>query len=499
MLIAQMLHEIAGRFPENEAIVYGQTRTSYLELRQNVTALAGGLAGIGIGPGRNVVMLLDNVPEFVTGFFALSSTGALAVPLDPKAKDEELSYFLNNVQPCAVLTQEKYSIRINSLVCSQDLAATIILVDSIDSDKETFESLMSGNGSDFYKDLPPDTNCLCQFSSGSTGIPKQVVRTHEQLWHESRNFTDTCSITGGDAFLCVVPLYHAHGFSNCMLAAIRNGAKLVLMDEPHPFMLRRQHALQLLEEEKISIFPAVPFTYQCLAGLKKVPLLPALRLCFSAGMGLPLETFNAMLETFNFPVRQLYGCTEAGSVSINLDPDFIATATSVGKPMRRVQIFIVNDDSCEVPQGEQGEVTFTSPALTRGYTGEAELNARVFRDGRYYTGDIGYIDEGGRLFVTGRKRVLIEIAGYKVDGREVENVLVTHPLVKEVAVVAIKAGDGKNELLKAVIVAKERCEEKDLANFCAQRLADHKVPRVFEFRGELPRSPLGKLLREELV
>ena len=275
----------------------------------------------------------------------------------------------------------------------------------------------------------------------------------------------------------------------CLIAAVRNGATLVFLDDSHPFVLSRRRALDLLEGEAVTVFPGVPFTFRLLAEAPGEADLSALRLCFSAGTALPRPTFDAFAVRFGVPIRQLYGSTETGTLTVNLDDDPAASFASVGKPVGEVRVEIRDDD----------EIAVSSPAMTQGYLGLDELNRHVFRDGWYLTGDLGRIDDEGRLFVSGRKKLLIEVAGHKVDPIEVEDVVASHPKVREAVVVAVAGGTGGEETVKAVVVAGDGCGEQEVIEFCRARLANFKVPRVVEFRDEIPKSPLGKILRKYLV
>lgn len=351
---------------------------------------------------------------------------------------------------------------------------------------------------------------LYQYSSGSTGRPKRVGRTQENLYHEVNNFTQTAAVTPDDNILCLVPLYHAHGLGNCLLAAICTGATLVILEQVWqkgvpvevPFVFRSLRVLELLEKERISILPAVPYIFNALAqtpGDARADL-SRLRLCFSAGNFLSQEIFDKFLTKFGIPVRQLYGCTEAGSISLNLDKEVESTQASVGRPLNNVELKIVDDGGKELPVGEIGEVAIASAALTRGYHNMPELNQQAFRNGAYFTGDLGKLDPQGRLYITGRKKILIDTGGRKVDPIEIEDVLISHSQIAEAVVVGVK-GYFAGEIVKAVIVPKEgmTCLESEVSAYCKQHLAEFKVPKIIEFRSEIPKSPLGKILRKALV
>jgi long-chain acyl-CoA synthetase len=336
------------------------------------------------------------------------------------------------------------------------------------------------------------------FSSGSTGRPKRVARTHGQLRGES-DYYDWMGIGPDDSIFCTIPLFHTYGMGCCMIAATRTGATLVLLEDPNPFLLRRQRALELLEGERVTIFPGVPFNFRLLAEAPASADLSSLRLAFSAGTALPRPFFDAFLDRFGVPVRQLYGCTEAGTLTANMDDDPVASFESVGKPVDGVEVLVEDDEGEQVAPGTVGEIAVRSPGLTSGYADMEELNREAFRDGFFLSGDLGMLDEDGRLTITGRKKLLIEVGGYKVDPIEVEDVVVAHPNVAEAVVVGVETKVQGEELVKAVVVPKAEMDERDLIGFCQQRLANFKVPQVVEFREEIPKSPLGKILRKYLI
>ena len=237
-----------------------------------------------------------------------------------------------------------------------------------------------------------------------------------------------------------------------MFAAASTGATLVLLEDPNPFLLRRQRALELLEQEKCTIFPGVPFNFRLMAEAPAAADLSSAPARFSAGTALPRPFFDAFLDKFGVPVRQLYGCTEAGTLTANMDDDPVASFESVGQPVDGVEVRIEDDDGEPVPTGSIGEVAVRSPGLTSGYADMEELNSQVFREGYFITGDLGQLDDEGRLTITGRKKLLIEVGGYKVDPIEVEDVVVAHPKVGEAVVVGVPGKVAGEEVVKAVVV-----------------------------------------------
>jgi long-chain acyl-CoA synthetase len=512
-MLKDLLKNTVNSFPEKTAIVYDKLRISYQELYGNIQGLSNGLKSIGIAQGDCVALVLPNCPEFVTSFYAIAQLNAVILPLNHLFKEEEISYCIDDSQAKVIITDITRVDVCQSAIAKLQRDIKLIVVDGFHPASHYFYDLIipattaidQAQNSSFTGDL------LYQYSSGSTGRPKRVCRTQLNLYHEVQNFTSTTQITSDDNFLCAVPLYHSHGLGNCLLAATCNGATLIILEQvlhkngtpiEVPFVFRRPRVLELIQSESISILPAVPYIFNTLA---ETPTdiqidLSSLRLCFSAGNFLGVEIFDKFVQRFNLPVRQLYGCTEAGSIAINLSAEPEETYNSVGFPMQNVEIKIVDDEGKEVPAGVIGEVVIKSQTLTAGYSNMPELNQQAFPDGCFFTGDLGKKDYLGRLYITGRKKLLIDTGGRKIDPIEIEDILLTHPRVKEVVVVGVK-GNHAGEIVKAVIVqqGREQFESREILGYCKERLAEFKIPKIIEFRSEIPKSPLGKILRKELV
>jgi long-chain acyl-CoA synthetase len=463
-------------------LVHGDERMGWSELRERADRLAQGLASLGLGPGDPVALLLPNVPAFAISFFALARLGGVVVPLNPQFKEAEFDFHFDEAGVKAIIRQG-------------DADAEVVR----DGRSASLERLMQRQSGTVKDAGEPNAEAVYQYSSGSTGRPKRVPRTHQQLRVEADSLVATAAIVPGDVVFCTIPLFHTYGMGCCLLAAVRAGATLVLAEDAHPFVLKRDHVLAELERERATILPAVPFTFRLFAEAPGSADLSSLRLCISAANALPRSTFVAFERKFGVPIRQMYGCTEAGAVTLNLDEDPRATITSAGCPLQGVEVSIVDDEGAELDIGRNGEVVIRSPAMTAGYAGKDDLNATAFREIGYFSGDRGRLDQEGRLFITGRKKLLIDVKGDKVDPIEVEDVLAVHPKVSEVVVVGVASDVAGEELIKAVVVPRRECQQRELIRYCRERLADYKVPQLVEFREEIPRNPAGKVLRKYLL
>jgi long-chain acyl-CoA synthetase len=465
-------------------LVHGGERMGWSELRERADRLAQGLASLGLGPGDPVALVLPNVPAFAISFFAIARLGGVAVPLNPQFKEAEFDFHFEEAGVKAIIRK-----------ADADADAEVVR----DGKSASLERLMERQSGTAGDGGSLNAEAIYQYSSGSTGRPKRVPRTHQQLRVEADSLVATAAIVPDDVVFCTIPLFHTYGMGCCLLAAVRAGATLVLAEDAHPFVLKRDHVLAELERERATILPAVPFTFRLFAEAPGSADLSSLRLCISAANALPRSTFVAFERKFGVPIRQMYGCTEAGAVTLNLDEDPRATVTSAGRPLQGVEVSIVDDEGAELDIGRNGEVVIRSPAMTAGYAGKDDLNATAFREIGYFSGDRGRLDQDGRLFITGRKKLLIDVKGDKVDPIEVEDVLAVHPKVSEVVVVGVASDVAGEALLKAVVVPRRECQDRELIRYCRERLADYKVPQLVEFREEIPRNAAGKVLRKYLL
>jgi long-chain acyl-CoA synthetase len=506
-MLFDILRNTAEKVPDKTAIVFDEERISFRELCLKAEGLAKGLSSLGILPGDCIALILPNCPEFIVSFFAAAKLQAVVLPVNPVSVEEELKHYVRDSRAVFVITDGARLDLCRTVISSLDSDVGLIVTDTL-SAEILFHDLVDAGFVELDRLSSGAEDALYQYSSGSTGRPKRVSRTQENLLREAENFQFTVKTSPEDNILCMVPLFHAHGLGNCMLAAVYAGSTLILLEELRKdgvpvtvsFALRRNRVLELIENEKVTILPGVPFIFSALAGTPADRLadFSNLKLCFSAGNFLPQETFNRFLERFNIPIRQLYGCTEVGSFSINMDDEKDFHSDSVGLPMKNNQVKIIDASGAALPVQVIGEIAIKSGALTGGYCNRPDINQDAFREGFFFTGDLGRVDDQGRLFITGRKKIFIETAGNKVDPLEVEDVLIAHPKVKEVVVVGVKGPFG-GEVIKAVVVLEGACKEQEILSYCKDKLASSKIPQILEFREEIPKSPLGKILRKDLV
>jgi long-chain acyl-CoA synthetase len=498
MLMMERLYAQAAERGDHTALVYREERIAWGELVERVERLANGLAERGIGAGDAVGLVLRDDPWFVTCFHAVTALGAIVVPVNPGFKQTELEFCFHSANVRGIVSDERTAGVCERIAAGFEHPVDVITTTAAHGQALTLEELIERGAAERLPPRDADEVFVYQFSSGSTGRPKRVPRTHGQISAEA-DLYDRLGVTEADRVFSAIPMFHTYGMGACLLAPPAWGATVVILEDPNPFLLKRHRALELIERERCTVFPGVPFNFQLMAEAPSGADLSSLRLCFSAGTALARSTFDAFGERFGVLVRQLYGSTETGILSANMSDDPVATFESVGAPLGDVSFQTVDDEGDPLPDGELGEVTVASPAMTSGYAELPEVNAEAFADRRWHTGDLGKVDGEGRLTITGRKKLLIEVGGYKVDPIEVQDVVEAHPKVAEAVVVGVNGATPGSEVVKAVVVPADELGERELIDFCRERLANYKVPQQIELRDEIPKSPLGKVLRKYLV
>lgn len=479
-MLIKRLHECAESYPDKTAVISGTVRLNYSELYQSVQVFAAKLRKHGVGEGSFVCILLPNGVDFVIAFFAIAELKAIAVPLDPGLTRQELARYVGGLELDALISDSRWEM--DSPVDCQVLQVTL--------DDEPDHHVTSE---------PWAGPVLSQFSSGSTGLPKRVIRTQYHLIQEYQQLSAAISVRSDDAVAAIVPLHHAHGFGNAMLLAICNGLTLLIPQAPRdndgrelPLRFWRNELLTMLADNRITILPGVPFVFGLLAESSTVPEGLCLRFCVSAGSPLGEDVYRRFRERIGAPIRQLYGCTEAGSVTVNREHDIDSCWQSVGTPMPGIEIRL---------EDEENLVAFRSPAMAERYFGSATTAGNeAFSNGWFRPGDVGRIDERGCLYILGRRRPFIDSGGFKVDPLEVEQILSTHQHVDEVIVFGVPHS-AVGEMIKAVVVPNKGAivEKRELLDICSKQLAAYKQPRIIEIRESLPRSPLGKVLVRKLI
>ncbi len=485
-----LLAESAKKHPNSIALIEGAVSTSYELLLKEVNSMASYLTTIGIENGSKVGIYVPNSRLFVIAFFSVAKLGAVSVPIDNVLKLGEVRFFVKHAGLDHLITETALEPLAREAVSGLSTRVVAFDLDWIDAN---IDRGALTNASDQDNEVGVDDDAIYLYSTGSTGEPKRVARSHRNLVALADNHTSTVGWAERDTILFVLPLSHTYAFGN-FISAVKIGSTLVLMRE-----FNRSEVVNSISKHSVTIFPAVPFILDILSRSKVggPADLSSLELVISAGAPLSRDTFEGFYKRYGIYPHQLYGSTETGVIAINLAPDIESRWDSVGRPVNNVEVRVVGDDGEPRGVDELGEITVRSPSMTTGYYGLEEETKQVFRGGFYYTGDLGRIDSEGFIYIVGRKKLFINLSGNKVDPVEVENVLLSCAGVTDAAVYGVSDQKG-GEVVKAALVVEGDVETGLIIEQCRERLADYKVPRFFEYIDQIPRSPTGKILREKL-
>ena len=345
-------------------------------------------------------------------------------------------------------------------------------------------------------DSPSDDTAALIYTSGTTGDPKGAMITHANFLAECEATLEHITTTEGDRFATLVPFFHVYGLAIGLVVSLFRGCGSVLFPQYSP-----RQFLKRMGEEKVSILIAIPTQYHhlLLAAKRKAFDQGSLKHCISGAAPLPVKVIQAFKETFGVDIIEGYGLTET-TAAVAVNPQERTKPGSVGIPVKGVQIKIVDDQGNALPPNQTGEILVKGKVVMKGYYNLPEETQAVIKDGWLYTGDIGYQDEEGYIYITDRKKDIIIKGGFNISPAEIETLLCTHPKVKEAAVVGHKEKEGREEAIKVFVVTakNEEITPAEIIGFCRTNLAPYKVPDEVEFREGLPNSATGKVLRKEL-
>lgn len=468
--------------PERPALTYGQ-------LCDHVAALAEQLHGFGLGRGDRIAIAMANGPEMVISFLA-AATCATAAPLNPKYKTDEFAFYYADTNAAALIAMPG-AVEAAYAAVTDDM----LLIDALPNPDGTL-TLNLARGSRPSRPASfaqADDVAMILHTSGTTSRPKRVPIRHRNLVASARNIGQTYQLTASDTALCVMPLFHIHGIVASLLSTLASGGTVVC---PGGF-----DALKFwgwVQEFRPTWYSAVPTMHQMLLARadRNQEIIQANRFRFirSSSAALPPVVMERLETAFGAPVLESYGMTEAShQMTSNPLPPAAHKAGSVGYGFG-VQAAIMDEAGNLLPQGSKGEVVVRGPNVVDGYENNPQANAQAFTNGWFRTGDQGFLDSDGYLILTGRLKELINRGGEKISPLEIDDVLLRHPAVAEALAFAVPH-KSLGEEVHAAVVLRSEVSERELRDYCANLLAEFKVPKVFHVLPELPRGATGKLQR----
>lgn len=497
----EYFHEVASNNSSNVAVVDDGKRLTYADLLARVDEFADALLAAGVKPLDRVAVILGNGCGFVIALLAAWRLGAVVIPLNPQLQGEEFSKYFLDSRPSTLITSPRHS-TLSSLMCAKGAPLEHAWIHLRTADEWLYESACEqprgqDNAIARIVELQPTGAALTQYSTGTTGAPKRVTRTHEQLLTEFFSYSSVFRPSAGDRVIGALPFYHSHGLKNAAMLALFSGASLYALESFFP-----RDVARLIVEERMTIYPGAPLMFRHLAELPERYDFSSLHLVFSGSAPLPKATALAFQATYGMGIRTVYGTTETGLVCIQREPGEIDETNRVGVPIPGVSVQIVDEQGAPVLEGVEGRVKIVSPYAACRYDNSEGSEESYFEAGSlfpgYFPGDIGWMTAAGELVLSGRHRGFINVGGNKVNPAEVEAALLEVQGVEEAVVFGIPDASS-GERVKAIIETSKDVSKQAVRGHLMQRLAQFKHPRTIEISKDLPRSPLGKILRNKVI
>ena len=477
----------AQQRPDKIALYYGDREYSYAELARESGRVAGYLQQrLGVRPGDRVALWLKNCPEFVPALFGALQAGAVVVPINNFLKPAEVIFILNDAEADVLITDESLAGALPELTAGRPTLRCLRV--------EQFSTPeLDGPVPSPVERSEPDLAVII-YTSGTTGKPKGAMLSHGNLLANVESCRLVLETVDQDRMGVLLPMFHSYMLCVGIFLPLIVGGSLVLIKSLHP---PRNIFMELLQRQA-TILPAIPQFFRSMISAPLPPNLP-IRICISGAAPLPGQVLKEFAEKFPFPLLEGYGLSEASPVVAKNPIHGVRKAGSIGLPIPHVEVTIQDDNGRILPPGEIGELCVRGGNVMMGYWRQPEETAKVLRDGWLLTGDIGYKDADGYLFITDRKKDMLLVNGINVYPREVEEVLYQFPGVREAAVIGVPdARRGEQPL--AFVSANEgvTLDEKAIIAFARGKLADYKVPRQVILLPALPRNATGKVLKTTL-
>jgi len=505
---ADIIYRNAVLYPDSEAFVYGSERTSFKRFNERVNRLIHGLQALGIHKGDVIGILSWNRLEYPEVFGAAMKGGFILAHFNPRLQAEELIHIINDSEARVVfLGPEFVEIvdRIHERLSKAELFLTFGDAEGrMIAYREVLESHSDEEPEPVVKEEDPFT---IFYTSGTTGVPRGGIYTHKQKMENTSMKALDIGVEFGDRHLVVLPMFHIGGDSHIWPFFLMGGCNVIM---PRP-SFDPAEALQMIAEEQITDVHIVPTQLISLLNLPDIEQydLHCLKRIWYAASPMPTEVLKRGLSVFGPVFMQGYGQTESGPDVTFLNKashrDAIGSAeaqsvlASCGQPCIRVHVRIVDEAGRDVEAGKIGEIIVESKRIMMGYWRKPDETKETIRDGWLYTGDMGYYDEKGFIYIADRKKDMIITGGENVYPKQVEDVLYRHPAVKEAAVIGVPDPYWV-ERVHALVVLKENVQaaEEDIISFCKQHIAHYKAPKSVELVESLPKNPQGKILKREI-
>ncbi|MFJ7306682.1 long-chain-fatty-acid--CoA ligase [Peribacillus frigoritolerans] len=524
------LKESAEEFPDKVSIHFQGKELTFREVYESALKFAAYLKSIGLQKGERVAVMLPNCPQGVISFFGILMAGGVVVQTNPTYTERELEYQMKDSGAKMILVMDILFPRVSAVASRTDIEHIIVtaikeylpfpknliypfiqkkqygIVINVEHEgnHHLFSEIMKRKVTEEVDTVPIDVNndlALLQYTGGTTGFPKGVMLTHKNLLANTKmcNAWLYKNKRGEERILAILPFFHVYGMTTVLVLSIMEGNTMIIMPK-----FDVEATLKTIQKQKPTMFPGAPTMYIGLLNHPDIAKydLSSINACISGSASLPLEVQEQFEKITGGKLVEGYGLSETSPVThANFIWDQPRVKGSVGLPWPDTDSAILSLESYEeLPPNEIGEIAIKGPQVMKGYWNRPDETEKTFKNGWLLTGDLGYMDEQGFFYVVERKKDTIIAGGFNIYPREVEEVLYEHEAIQEVVVAGIP-DPYRGETVKAYVVLKKnaRVTEEELNEFVRKNLASYKVPRSYEFRDELPKTTIGKILRRVLI
>jgi acyl-coenzyme A synthetase/AMP-(fatty) acid ligase len=493
--LVEQLERNARELPDTTAIAFHDRKLTYRELNETVNRFAHGLMVRGMRKGDRVGLMLPRIPELVVGFLAAAKAGGIAVPINFELPVEGIRPVLEQTTPRFLLVAEQYSGHAGSSLPPLHRTSVITTGKCVDGWATWSDVENNADPGNPGLDVRADELVYLNYTSGSTGNSKGAATTHSHIFWNTFASVEALGLTRDDVHLCMfAPFAHPH---ELFARALYLGGTMVLLENIYPKSLAKA-----ISDNGVTCMMGLAPMYENLLELlehKKYDL-KSLRIPESGGMFTRMDLIERFQEKVGVPIIPVWGSTETTGIALANRPGKGVVTCSTGTPIPSYEVRIVDDFGGELPVGEVGEMIFRGPGVVPGYYRDEENTSTSFRDGWYYSGDLGKRDEHGNFYFVERKTGMMKVAGHKVYPLEIEQVLLDHPGIKEAAVVSSR-DRLRGEVPRAIVVPKNGAglSEKEVLSYCRGRLVHYKLPRIVEIRESLPKIGSGKINKKYLL
>ena len=498
--LADVLPSQAEARPDKPALIAGDREITYRELEERSRRAAGALAGLGVGKGDRVALLLGNVPEFVEVLHGAWRIGAAAAPLNVMLTPEEAGYVLADAEARVVVAERSLA---PSVLAVRDRLAgleQVLVTGRGPSPRRTasYEKVLGRAGDPAAVEVGEDDLALLAYTAGTTAQPKGAMLTHGNLAANLDQLREVPALreVESDVVLVALPLFHIYGLNATLGVVLREGGTAVLVERFDPV-----GTLALVARHRVTVLPGAPpmFGAWLAAAEGRDVDLSSVRLAVSGAAPLPASILEAFRERFGITIWEGYGLTETAPVVTTNALGDEARLDSIGLVLPGVEVRLLDDHGEEVEEGDPGEMVIRGPNVFAGYWHRPEETEAAFLDGWLRTGDIAYREEDGYLHIVDRTKDLIIVSGFNVFPKEVEEAIALHPKVTECVVLGVP-DERTGEAIRALVVVRpgEVLTEDEVLDRCRDTLARFKWPREIEFVEALPKHVTGKVLRRAL-